>query len=214
MIVGSAFRRTGRPKPATTKWTFIGKMVYQHQSGTSHNLELHAYNFGEGQMSNNPTVFGSLEHYEKGGVQIIDDNPKNYVFSNVFEVASKAKPYEKVCVGMNLSYVLEALRAEGSSPWFAADHDESALIMDGEVEIHLVKPDQPQAAGKVGSQKLSGEPKGKKMGWVKCRLGHQALLPAGTAYQFVNKGKPGVVLLQTIKGDFTVERWAEICQTK
>ena len=77
-------------------------------------------------MSSNPTVFGSLEHYEKGGVQVIDDNPKNYVFSNVFEVASKSKPYEKVCVGKNLSYVIEALRAEGTSPWFAADHDEAA----------------------------------------------------------------------------------------
>jgi hypothetical protein len=165
-------------------------------------------------MSEYRTVFGSLEKFEKGGVQVIDDNPKNYVFSNVFEVASKSKPYEKVCVGKNLDYVLEALRAEGSSPWFAADHDESALVMDGEIEVHFVKPDEPQVpAGKAGSVKLSGEPKGKKMGWVKCRRGHQALLPKGAAYQFRAVGKPGVIMLQTIKGDFTVERWAEICQT-
>jgi len=165
-------------------------------------------------MSEYRTVFGSLEKFEKGGVQVIDDNPKNYVFSNVFEVASKSKPYEKVCVGKNLDYVLEALRAEGQSPWFAADHDESALVMDGDVEIHFIKPDQAQVpAGKVGSVKLSGEPKGKKMGWVKCRRGHQALLPKGAAYQFRVSGKPGVIMLQTIKGDFTVERWAEICQT-
>ncbi len=165
-------------------------------------------------MSEYRTVFGSLEKFEKGGVQIIDDNPKNYVFSNVFEVASKSKPYEKVCVGKNLDYVLEALRAEGVSPWFAADHDEAALVMDGEIEVHFIKPDQPAVpAGKVGSVKLSGEPKGKKMGWVKCRRGHQALLPKGSAYQFRAVGKPGVVMLQTIKGDFTVERWADICQT-
>jgi hypothetical protein len=165
-------------------------------------------------LSEYRTVFGSLESFEKGGVQVIDDNPKNYVFSNVFEVASKSKPYEKVCVGINLDYVLEALRAEGTSPWFAADHDESALVMDGEVEIHFIKPDQPQVpAGKVGSVKLSGEPKGKKMGWVKCRRGHQALLPKGSAYQFRAIGKPGVIMVQTIKGDYTVERWAEICQT-
>ena len=165
-------------------------------------------------MSEYRTVFGSLEKFEKGGVQVIDDNPKNYVFSNIFEVASKSKPYEKVCVGINLDYVLEALRAEGASPWFAADHDESALVMDGEVEVHFVKPDQPQVpAGKMGSVKLSSEPTGKKMGWVKCRRGHQALLPKGSAYQFRTNGKPGVILLQTIKGDFTVERWAEICQT-
>ena len=42
------------------------------------------------------TVFGSLDHFEKGGVQNIDDNVKNYAFSNCFEIASKAKPYEKV----------------------------------------------------------------------------------------------------------------------
>ena len=165
-------------------------------------------------MSEYRTVFGSLEHFEKGGVQVIDDDPKHYVFSNIFEVASKATPYEKVCVGMNLAYVLEVLRAEGVSPWFAADHDESALIMDGEVEVHLIKPDQPAVpAGKVGSVKLGGEPKGAKMGWVKCRRGHQALLPKGAAYQFRAVGKPGVILLQTIKGEATVERWSEICQT-
>jgi hypothetical protein len=165
-------------------------------------------------MSEYRTAFGSLEHFDKGGVHVIDDDPKNYVFSNIFEVASKSKPYEKVCVGINLAYVLEALRAEGTSPWFAADHDESALIMDGEVEVHLIKPDAPVVpAGKVGSVKLSGEPKGKKMGWVKCRRGHQALLPKGAAYQFRVAGKPGVILLQTIKGENTVERWAEICQT-
>lgn len=165
-------------------------------------------------MSEYRTVFGSLEKFEKGGVQVIDDDPKHYVFSNVFEVASKAKPYEKVCVGMNLAYVLEVLRAEGVSPWFAADHDESALIMDGEVDVYLIKPDQPAVpAGTVGSVKLSGEPKGAKMGWVKCRRGHQALLPKGAAYQFRSVGKPGVILLQTMKGAATVERWSEICQT-
>lgn len=166
-------------------------------------------------MSGTQTVFGSLEHYEKGGVQVIDDDPKHYVFSNAFEIASKSKPYEKVCAGQNLRYVLEILRAEGTSPWFAADHDESALIMDGEIEVHFVKPDQAVvAAGKEGSIKLAAEPKGKKMGWVKCRRGHQALLPKGSAYQFKAVGKPGVILLQTIKGDLTVEKWADICQTK
>ena len=82
------------------------------------------------------TYFGSLENYRKGGVEVIDDNPKNYAFSNIFEVASKSKPYEKVAVGKNLKYVIEALRAEGTSPWFAAAHDEAALVMDGELEVH------------------------------------------------------------------------------
>jgi len=161
------------------------------------------------------TYFGSLESYRKGGVEVIDDNPKNYAFSNIFEVASKSKPYEKVAVGKNLKYVIEALRAEGTSPWFAAAHDEAALVMDGELEVHYVKPDQPVvAAGKEGTVKLSAEPAGKKMGYVKVRRGHMALLPAGAAYQFRNAGKPGVLLVQTILGENTVEKWAEICQTK
>jgi len=159
------------------------------------------------------TQFGSLDSYRKGGVEVVDDDPKHYVFSNVFEVASKSKPYEKVAVGLNLDYVIEALRTEGDSPWFAAPHDETALIMDGEVEVHLIKPDSPLTSeDKVGSVKLDGQPAGQKMGWVKARRGHMALLPKGAAYQF-RSAKPGVLLLQTIKGDHTVERWAEICQT-
>ncbi len=54
------------------------------------------------------TTFGSLASYEKGHIEIINDNPKYYVFSNVFEVAAKSKPYEKVAVAKNLEYVVEA----------------------------------------------------------------------------------------------------------
>ena len=161
------------------------------------------------------TSFGSLKAYEKGRVTIIDpkDNPKHYVFSNVFEVASKSKPYERIAVAQNLKYVIEAVRAEGSSPWYSASHDEAALIMDGEVEVHLIKPDQPPVPEtKEGAVKLSGEPKGKKMGWIKARRGHMALLPKNAAYQF-RSSTPGVLLIQGIKGDATVERWGEICQT-
>jgi hypothetical protein len=160
------------------------------------------------------TKFGSLQSWEKGGVQTISADPKHYVFSNVFEVASKSKPYEKVAVAQNLKYLIEAVRAEGNSPWFAADHDEAAIVMDGEIEVHLVKPDQPVVpAGKEGAIKLAAAPKGKEMGWVKVRRGHMALLPKGSAYQFRNSGNPGVMLMQTIKGENTVEKWAEICQT-
>ena len=38
-------------------------------------------------MSAYTTDFGSIEDYRKGGVMAIDDDPKNYVFSNIFEVA-------------------------------------------------------------------------------------------------------------------------------
>jgi hypothetical protein len=161
------------------------------------------------------TKFGSLEHFEKGGVQPIDDDVKNYAFSNCFEVASRAKPYERVVVGQNQIYVLEAVRAEGASPWFTCAHDEFALCMDGVVEIHLVKlgveqtvPDPEHNGGVL----VKGEPGGTKMGWLKIHRGHQALLPKNSAYQF-RSAKPGVVILQTCKGDLSVERWADICQT-
>jgi hypothetical protein len=163
-------------------------------------------------MSSYHTVFGSLGNYEKGGVEVIDANPKHYVFSNVFEVASKSKPYEKVVVAKNLKFVLEVARIEGISPWYAASHDESALVMDGEVEVRLVKPDQPVVPeGKEGTVKLAGEPKGRSMGWIKAGRGHMTLLPKGSAYQF--RGiKTGVMLVQSIAGDCTVEKWADICQ--
>ena len=52
------------------------------------------------------TVFGSLRQFEKGGIQLIRDDPKNYAFSNVFEVAAAARPWERVAVARNMEYVL------------------------------------------------------------------------------------------------------------
>ena len=161
------------------------------------------------------TKFGSLKSFEKGGVQPIADDVKNYAFSNCFEIASKAKPYEKVVFGQNQIYVLETLRAEGTSPWYTCAHDEFALCMDGAVEIHLVKLDAAQTVkdeNKNGAVLVQGEPKGQKMGWMKIKRGHQAMLPKGAAYQ-MRSSEPGVIVLQTCKGELSVERWAEICQT-
>ena len=125
------------------------------------------------------TQFGSLDRYEKGGVQIIGDNVKNYAFSNCFEIASNAKPYEKVVFGQNQIYVLETIRAEGVSPWFTCAHDEFTLSMDGEVEIHLVKLDAEQTVPDENHNGAvlvkGGEPRGQKMGWMKIKRGHQAM---------------------------------------
>ena len=161
------------------------------------------------------TVFGSLQDFTKGDLEIINDNPKYYTFSNVFEVASKSKPYEKVAVAKNLEYVIEAVRAEGTSGWYAAAHDEFALVMDGDLEVELVqlaRPESVVAADKKGSQKLAGEPAGQRMGTVKMGRGHQVLLPQGAAYRF-KSAKPGVFIMQTIVGEQTVEKWSEICYT-
>ncbi len=164
-------------------------------------------------MTDVKTVFGSLNNYEKGGVEVINDDPKNYVFSNVFEVAKKSRPYERVAVGKNFEYVIECLRAEGASPWYACAHDEFSLVMDGKVEITLVKPDSALVpADKVGAVRLEAPPRGRKMGRVVAGRGHMTLLPKGSAYQF-NAAGPSVVTIQTVQGDVTIERWADICQT-
>jgi hypothetical protein len=160
------------------------------------------------------TKFGSLEGYDKGAVEVIDDDPEHYAFSNVFEVASRSRPYEKVAVGQNRQYVLEAIRAEGTSGWRTAAHDEFALVMDGEVEVRLrqLAEGQRAPADLEGSIALEGEPDGASMGWVKARRGHMTLLPAGAAYQF-HADRPSVILMQTIGGRDTIYKWAEIIQT-
>jgi hypothetical protein len=159
------------------------------------------------------TQFGSLLDFDKGGVEAIADDPKHYAFSNMFEVAANAAPWEKVVVAQNQRYVLEAVRAEGTSEWRTAAHDEFALVMDGTVEVDLVALDDPAVpAGKEGSVKLDGEPAGRTMGRLVCRRGHMTLLPANAAYR-LRAGEPAVVLMQTIRGDDSIERWAEICQT-
>ena len=160
------------------------------------------------------TKFGSLEDYEKGAVEVIDDDPKHYTFSNIFEVASRSRPYEKVAVGQNRQYVLEAIRAEGTSGWRTASHDEFALVMDGEVEVRLRQlPEDRRAPAEVeGSVALESEPEGDSMGWVKAGRGHMTLLPAGAAYQF-HAERPSVILMQTIGGRDTVYKWADIIQT-
>src|SRR6266436_9665064 len=80
-------------------------------------------------MGHYTTVMGSLESFERGHLSIIDDDHKHYCYSNVFEVASKSRPYDKVAVAKNLDYVIEAIRAEGTSDWFAASYDEFVVAM-------------------------------------------------------------------------------------
>jgi hypothetical protein len=165
------------------------------------------------EASSYVTRFGSLGNYEKGGVELINDDARHYAFSNVFEVANRSRPWEKVAVGRNMQYVLEAVRAEGDSGWRTAAHDEFVLVMDGEVVVDLVKPDDaPLAPDAGGSIALPGQPAGPRMGRLTLRRGHQGLLPARSAYRFTAT-TTGVLIIQTIAGPDTQFRWAEICQT-
>jgi len=165
-------------------------------------------------MSGYRTEFGSIHDYKRGSITVIDDNAKNYVFSNMFDAAAKSAPYERVAVAKNFEYVIESVRAEGTSPWYTAAHDEFAIAMDGVVEVHFVKLADPDAAvdpESEGAHKLAGDPEGQKMGWVKLSRGHMALLPVGAAYRFVAP-ETCTVMIQTINGPETVHKWAEICQ--
>ena len=162
-------------------------------------------------MADYTTELGSLGDYRKGGVHVINDDPRNYVFSNVFEGASKSAPFERVCVARNLEYAIEIMRVDGASPWFTAGHDEFVLCLDGAIAVELVKHEGPAPEGD-GAHALDGEPEGPRMGRIRAGQGHLTLLPAGAAYRLEAQA-PSVVLFQTIGGPLTIERWAEICQT-
>jgi hypothetical protein len=160
------------------------------------------------------TDFGSINHFTKGGVTVIDEDPRRYAFSNIFETAAKSRPFERVAVAKNFEYVIEVIRAEGTSPWYAAAHDEFVLSMDDEVEVHLVKLANPDAVvdpESEGAHKLAGDPDGRKMGRMVLRQGHMGMLPVGAAYRF-HAPRPCTLITQSMNGPETIHRWAEICQ--
>jgi hypothetical protein len=160
------------------------------------------------------TDFGSINHFTKGGVTVIDEDPRRYAFSNIFETAAKSRPFERVAVAKNFEYVIEVIRAEGTSPWYAAAHDEFVLSMDDEVEVHLVKLANPDAVvdpESEGAHKLAGDPDGRKMGRMVLRQGHMGMLPVGAAYRF-HAPRACTLITQSMNGPETIHRWAEICQ--
>lgn len=161
------------------------------------------------------TRFAAIDDFVKGGVEIIgNDAARRYLFSNMFEVASQSRPWERVVVAKNLEFTVECARAEGDSPWFICGHDETCLVMQGDVDIHFLAPADAAllpAVDEPGALQLATTPTGTKMGYVSLQRGHMALLPARAAYQLRPKNL-GVVLLQSLQGCSSVERWAAICQ--
>jgi hypothetical protein len=76
--------------------------------------------------------------------------------------------------------------------------------------VKLAEPDTVAPPDKQGTVRVAGEPMGRRMGYVKARRGHQVLLPKGAAYRF-RASERGVVLLQTILGELSVQKWPQIC---
>lgn len=161
------------------------------------------------------TEFATLNEYSKGSITIIgEDDKKKYVFSNMYEVAAKSPPFDRVAIAKNFEYVIESMRAEGTSAWYTAAHDEFATAMDFPVTIELIKLEDPDALidpESEGGHKLKGTPAGVKMGTIKLGHGHMALLPVGAAYRF-SAESAATVMIQTIDGPETQHRWAEFCE--
>ena len=163
------------------------------------------------------TKFGSLQHYEKGGVQPIADDVKNYAFSNCFEIASKSKPYEKVVFGQNQIYVLECAARRRH---VALVHLRARRVRARDGRRGRDPPGQARRRARrcptrtrTARSCVKGEPQGPEDG-----LDEAPARPPGAAAEkhaptSSASAQPGVVVLQTCKGDSRVERWAEICQT-
>ena len=157
------------------------------------------------------TQVATMGNFDKGSI-ILDDDLKHYAFSNLYEVAGKSAPFERVVVASNLEYCAEVAKIDGASPWYRAPHDEFTIVMEGEVEFTFHQLESDEKPGHdAGAERMSADPKGPRMGLVRGRLGHEVLLPEGAAYQMKSTGKPAVVILQTSLGPESVERWSENC---
>ena len=163
-------------------------------------------------MTQYSTAFASIDNYRKGGLQLLDDDARRYVFSNIYDVAANSKDYQRTVVAKNLDYTIEFIRANGDSEWYICSHDEFVVAMDYDVEVHFKKvpsssfPDD-EKDGSVSIDASNGD----YMGKVTLKRGHMALLPENTAYAF-KAAKPATLMLQSILGELSEERWAEICE--
>ena len=149
----------------------------------------------------------SMASYSKGGVDIVDprENIKRYVYSNVYEVGARAKPYEKIVVAKNGPYVVECIAAEGEMPtWRLQPHDEFLVCLEGEVRVDFIAPRGELPAG--GHREVSGE----EMGYIIVREGNLCLLPKGMAYRF-SAGRRSLLLQQGKHSEETVLAWEQIC---
>ena len=158
------------------------------------------------------TRLASLDSYEKGGSRSSTTTRRTTPSptssrSRRWPSRSSRSPSAK-----NFEYVLEAVRVEGTSGWRAAAHDQSALVLDGEVEFTFMTLRDGQALPESGSGGVPDDAAQAPMGRVTARRGHLTLLPAGRAYRLRVAG-PAVLLIQTVEGPDTQFRWAEICQT-
>ncbi|NOT56625.1 MAG: hydroxyquinol 1,2-dioxygenase [Deltaproteobacteria bacterium] len=155
----------------------------------------------------NTPLSASMASYSKGGVDIVDprENIKRYVYSNVYEVGARAKPYEKIAVAKNGPYVVECIAAEGVMPtWRLHPHDEFLVCLEGEVRVDFIAPRVELPAG------AHREVPGEEMGYIIIREGDLALLPKGMAYR-LSASRRSLLLQQGKQSEETVLAWDKIC---
>jgi len=159
------------------------------------------------QPSKNLPLSATMARHEKGGVDIVDprENVKRYVYSNVYEIGTRAKPYEKLAVAKNGPYVVECIVAEGVMPqWRLQPHDEFLVCLEGEVRVEFIEPRVELPAG--GHTEVPGE----TVGYIIVREGNLCLLPKGIAYQF-SASRRSLLLQQAKQSEDTVFDWENIC---
>jgi hypothetical protein len=159
------------------------------------------------QPSKDQPLSASMRQYSKGGVEIVDprENVKRYVYSNVYEIGARAKPYEKLAVAKNGPYVVECIVAEGVMPqWRLQPHDEFLVCLEGEVRVDFIAPRTELPPG--GHPEVPGE----ELGYIIIREGNLCLLPKGVAYK-LSAGRRSLLLQQGKQSADTVLAWEEIC---
>jgi len=150
---------------------------------------------------------GSIAQHRKGGVELVDprEQVRRYVYSNVYDIAARAKPYEKLAVAKNGPYVVECLVAQGVMPqWRLQPHDEFILCLEGEVRIDFLEPRTELPPGNHAN--VPGE----ELGYIVVREGNLCLLPKGMAYK-LSASRRSLLLQQAKQSADTVFAWEEIC---
>jgi len=149
-----------------------------------------------------------MAQFAKGGVDIVDprEHVKRYVYSNVYEIGARAKPYQKLAVAKNGPYVIECIVAEGVMPqWRLQPHDEFLVCLEGEVRVDFIEPRTELPAG--GHTEVPGE----EVGYIIIREGNLCLLPKGIAYK-LSASRRSLLLQQAKQSADTVFAWEEICE--
>jgi hypothetical protein len=97
--------------------------------------------------------FGSLEQFEKGGVEVLCDDPRNYAFSNIFEVASTSAPYEKAA--RQITRHKDAARDSSTRATLAQDYQRGGF---GNLRATLVQDDPKKEHSAGHSERSLGHP--------------------------------------------------------